>query len=188
MTTHPCLARTPVALDHPRPFSDSVTNWRNQTSSLPVSPNKRATWNGTQVSPLASIKSLRRKANRQSELNPLFLVPDTHPASAPPSPLTQRPLKGVKEEEDPADSDSELPYTREKDVFGIDALNLQRKRRSSGMETFGIPPPSYSSQTLSHQTHQSLSSFASDSHALTSSCRSIHLTYSIASLSHMYPY
>lgn len=153
-------------LDHPRPLSDPIANWRKRPSSLPSSPNKfnkRATWNGSQVSPLSGAKTLRRKANRLSELNAMLLVPEGHPASAPPSPLAQRILQGVKEEEDPSDSDSELPYAKAKDVFGVDALNLRRKRRSSGMETFGVPPPSYSSQTLGHNAHPSLSSFSSPS-------------------------
>ena len=72
-------------------------------------------------------------------------------------------LHDVKE--DPSESESELPYaSKDEDVFGIAALNLRRKRRSAALETFGTPPPSYTSQTHGHHSaHNSVSSISSPS-------------------------
>lgn len=108
---------------------------------------------------------MRQKEKRRSDVPSVFLQPERHSSSlsAPPSPLSQRVLDDVEEERQ-TDSDSELAYTREEDVFGVAALNMRRKRRSGGLEAFGVPPPSYSSQpghSFGHSPHNSLSSLGS---------------------------
>lgn len=110
---------------------------------------------------------MRRKEKRRSDVNSIFLTPEgTSSKSAPPSPLAQRVLENVEEEDHP-ESDSEIAYTKDEDVFGVAALDLRRKRRSAGMEAFGVPPPSYSQQpshpghTRGHSSHSSLSSLSS---------------------------
>ena len=112
---------------------------------------------------------MRRKEKRKSDISSIFLTPEANSSrSAPPSPLTQRVLEDVEEEDQP-ESDSELAYMKDEDVFGVAALDLRRKRRSAGMEAFGVPPPSYSSQpsqpghTRGHSSHSSLSSLSSPS-------------------------
>lgn len=155
-----------LALGEPmRPLSDSVANWRKRTISAPSASNKRATWNGSQMLPsggVESLKAARKQDRRRSMRTSLFLTPEGN-LSAPPTPLPQKALHDVQE--DPSESESDLPYASEGgDVFGIAALNLRRKRRSAAIETFGTPPPSYTSQTHGmHSAHNSLSSIPSPS-------------------------
>ncbi|KAI0682301.1 hypothetical protein BC835DRAFT_1424662 [Cytidiella melzeri] len=149
----------------PRPFSDSVTTWRNRTTSLPSASNKRATWNGSQVltrGGLEGLRVMRRHEKRRSDLNSLFLSPEGN-RSAPPTPLARKILHDVKEEEGMSETESESFYAAKDDVFGVSALNLRRKRRSTAIATFGTPPPSYSSQTIGPSSHPSLSSISSPS-------------------------
>ncbi|THG96918.1 hypothetical protein EW026_g5006 [Hermanssonia centrifuga] len=122
--------------DHPRPLSDPVAAWRNRTT-LPAnaSPlNKRATWNGSYASmalagrqsPLSPMKKREKtEGKRRSELTTFFNLNDapSMTVSAPPSPLSQRILQDVQEEED--HSESELPYMKDDEVFGVAALDLQ---------------------------------------------------------------
>lgn len=162
--------------------------------------NKRATWNGSYLSLAhagssqaanapSGIPVLSRKADRRrSELGSLFSPPRTRVLSAPSAPLSPRILADVQEETDGDASDNRLsvslveddedeeqrndiPVLKEKGYFGIAALDLQRKRRSMGMEAFRLsslpssptPPPRYlpssptprSSYSFSFHKHQS---------------------------------
>lgn len=131
--------------------------------------NKRATWNGSPrtLAAVAGMNAMMKKEHRRSDMHALFLQPQSSSSmSAPPSPLAQRPLHEVDEEADRTDSESELAYTKEEDVFGVAALDLRRSRRRSGMEVFVVPPPSYSSQssyTLGHSRQASSTSISSPS-------------------------
>ncbi|PSS03321.1 hypothetical protein PHLCEN_2v3995 [Hermanssonia centrifuga] len=163
--------------DHPRPLSDPVAAWRNRTT-LPAnaSPlNKRATWNGSYASmalagrqsPLSPMKKREKtEGKRRSELTTFFNLNDapSMTVSAPPSPLSQRILQDVQEEED--HSESELPYMKDDEVFGVAALDLQRKRRTSAFDVFGASPPNQASHlrhTPGHSSHHSLTSLSSPS-------------------------
>ncbi|KAI0730501.1 hypothetical protein C8Q76DRAFT_792656 [Earliella scabrosa] len=136
-----------------RPFSHPSGTWRQRTSSLPSqNANKRATWNGSYAalalagSPTSHLAN-RKKQNRRSDVLSLFQpLPATAgqvasfsaPVSPrPPSPLPER--LEVLEEEEHADEEE----LESKGYFGAAALELQRKRKSAGLESFGLPPPSY---------------------------------------------
>ncbi|KAH9857299.1 hypothetical protein C2E23DRAFT_856742 [Lenzites betulinus] len=161
--------RAPLSLEAPRapisqtmrPFSlPTTTPWRQRTTSFPTtSPTaKRATWNGSYAalamagSPTAHLLKQRKQMNRRTDLSSLFQpmsVISSISAPVSPQPLSPSPhggLENVSEEED--DSAEEL---ESKNYFGAAALELQRKRRSAGLETFGLGPPSYSS-TSDHTT------------------------------------
>ncbi|KAI0940824.1 hypothetical protein AcV7_003100 [Taiwanofungus camphoratus] len=132
-------------LDHPRPMS--VPAWRQSTTSMPSS--KRATWNGSYASlaltgsPAAQI--LKRRRTRRSDLSTLLNMPNSRLASvsAPASPQFATPLEGVQEEDDRVAPETLIGND---ECFGAAALDLQRRRKSAGMETFRISLPSYSSQ------------------------------------------
>ncbi|KAI0339726.1 hypothetical protein BDW22DRAFT_583207 [Trametopsis cervina] len=159
-STFPSLA----SAEHLRPMSDPLTDWRRRTISMPQTSNKRATWNGSQAVSGGLLHPLRQRQKRQSELRSLFSAPEGHPLSAPSTPVAHKVLHDVKEEDDSSEPESEPFYPGNDDVFGVAALNLRRKRRSAVLDTFGTPPPSYSSQTLGHTAHSSISSsFASPS-------------------------
>lgn len=164
-----------ISLDQPRPLSDPMAAWRRRTTSMPSATsteNKRATWSPSRgsLAAVAGMNAMRRNEKRRSAANPAFLSPavPSSTMSAPPSPLAQKVLEGV-DEEDQGESDSELAYTKEEDVFGVAALDLRRQRRRSGMGVFGVPPPSYSLQptqpghTRGHSSHSSISSISSPS-------------------------
>ncbi|OJT13494.1 hypothetical protein TRAPUB_9959 [Trametes pubescens] len=145
--------RSPLASNTIRPFSlPFTTPLRHRTTSFPItSPtNKRATWNGSHAalalsgSPTSQMLK-RKQMNRRSDLASLFQpVPTIASVSAPVSPQPPSPTKGalenLTEEDDPL-----TPELESKSYFGAAALDLQRKRRSAALETFGIPPPSYAS-------------------------------------------
>ena len=137
-----------------RPFSHPTGSWRQRTTSLPdsQSPDKRATWNGSYASlamagsPTAHLLA-RKKQNRRSDVTSLFqpLAPGsslTASISAPVSPNLPSPEPrnqlDVLQEEDHFEDDLE-----DKNYFGAAALDMQRKRKSVALETFGLPPPSY---------------------------------------------
>ncbi|KAI0690876.1 hypothetical protein C8T65DRAFT_671113 [Cerioporus squamosus] len=135
-----------------RPFSHPSGTWRQRTTSLPSSSNadKRATWNGSYAalalagSPTAHMLN-RKKQNRHSNVISLFqpMSPGTSvsaPVSPqPPSPVAPEQLGALEEEDQVAEELGSKGY------FGAAALDLQRKRKSQGLESFGIPPPpSYS--------------------------------------------
>ncbi|KAI0351342.1 hypothetical protein OH77DRAFT_1429891 [Trametes cingulata] len=166
--------RSPGASSTMRPFSlPTTTPWRQRTTSFPsTSPaNKRATWNGSYAalalsgSPTAHM--LKRKSmNRRSDLASLFQpLPATSSISAPvspqpPSPATHGGLEDVTEEDD-----HPTPELESKGYFGAAALDLQRKRRSAGLEAFGIPPPpSYASSAELSLTEPPVRSPARSSH------------------------
>ncbi|KIP01829.1 hypothetical protein PHLGIDRAFT_131086 [Phlebiopsis gigantea 11061_1 CR5-6] len=163
-----------ISFDQPRPLSDPLAAWRRRTTSMPSAistANKRATWSPSRgsLAAVAGMNAMRRNEKRRSAVNPAFLSP-TVPSStmsAPPSPLAQKVLTDV--DEDQEESDSELAYTKEEDVFGVAALDLRRQQRRSGMWVFGVPPPSYTIQppqsghTRGHSSHSSISSISSPS-------------------------
>ncbi|RPD73138.1 hypothetical protein L226DRAFT_112873 [Lentinus tigrinus ALCF2SS1-7] len=131
-----------------RPFSHPSNTWRQRTISLPSSSsptNKRATWNGSYAalavagSPTAHLLN-RKKQNRHSNVISLFQAtsPGTS-VSAPVSPQPPSPLGALEEEE----GDRIAEELETKGYFGAAALDMQRKRKSQGLESFGIPPPSY---------------------------------------------
>ncbi|GJE93841.1 hypothetical protein PsYK624_100050 [Phanerochaete sordida] len=166
-----------LTLEQPRPVSDPISAWRRRTLSTPVNQstlNKRATWSPSRnsLAAVAGMNAMRRAEKRRSDVSSVFLTPEVPSSSmsAPASPLSQRVLEDVDEEEQHGDSDSELAYTKEEDVFGVAALNMRKKRRMSGMDAFAQPPPSYSSPTrtsfddrrhFGHSPHNSISSLNS---------------------------
>ncbi|EKM50723.1 uncharacterized protein PHACADRAFT_264171 [Phanerochaete carnosa HHB-10118-sp] len=163
--------------EQPRPLSDPIAAWRRRTLSTPAKQaaiNKRATWSPSRSSlaAAAELNGKGRAEKRRSDAGSVFLAPGVPSSSmsAPATPLSQRMLEHVEEEEQ-RDSDPDLAYTKEEDVFGVAALNMQRRRRMPGMETFSPPPPSYSStirplfdhHSLGHSPHNSISSVSSPS-------------------------
>ncbi|PCH36444.1 hypothetical protein WOLCODRAFT_140424 [Wolfiporia cocos MD-104 SS10] len=155
-------------LDNPRPVS--VPFGRQRTASTPS--NKRATWNGSYAalasagSPTAHLQ--KRWKQRQSDVSFLLSVDagagssKLPSVSAPASPQFSTQLQDVQEEEDDsslAPPESPLSKSADHDYFGAEALDLRRKRRSSGMETFGVPPLTHSShspRTISHRSSGSI--------------------------------
>ena len=135
-----------------RPFSHPTGSWRPRPTSSPGSTaDKRATWNGSYAalalagSPTAHLAA-RKKQNRRSDVTSLFQsLPGSGPlasVSAPVTPQSPSPKSkrlGVLQEEEHLD-DEEL---EDKNYFGAAALDMQRKRKSAGLEVFGAPPPSY---------------------------------------------
>ncbi|KZT07191.1 uncharacterized protein LAESUDRAFT_118866 [Laetiporus sulphureus 93-53] len=173
--------------DHPRPASVPMS--RQRTTSAPT--NKRATWNGSYAalahagSPTAHLA--KRRDHRRSDVYSLFADPASRLASvsAPPSPQVNLPLHDVQEEDDTDDDFDELPNPHES-FFGAEALDLQRKRRSAALETFGVPPPSYSShQPRTPSTSRSATSSPRQFPKLPSSSRftAVHTTRHPLSLS-----
>lgn len=163
MYAPPSPVRPALALDNSRspvspsgtlrPFSHPSSTLRQRTISLPSSTspaNKRATWNGSYAalalagSPTAQLLN-RKKQNRHSNVISLFQPTNlgtsvSAPVSPqPPSPDVPHQL-GALEEEDDNHVAEELET---KGYFGAAALNMQRKRQSQGLESFGLPPPSY---------------------------------------------
>ncbi|KAK7023503.1 hypothetical protein VNI00_016721 [Paramarasmius palmivorus] len=148
----------------PRPFSLPI---RKRSSSSPKShttiDNKRATWNGSYAS-LANAGSptmqiLKRREKRRSDLSAL-LQSTTSPksASAPVTPSGDgMGLEGVAEEDSHDDDDDntaedqEAEHERQREQFGLAALELQRQRKLGGLETLGVP------RTPSTSRHRSLS-------------------------------
>ncbi|RDX51367.1 hypothetical protein OH76DRAFT_1454933 [Lentinus brumalis] len=124
-----------------RPFSHPTGSWRPRTTSLPSNSKaeKRATWNGSYAalalagSPTAH---LMKKQNRHS--NVISLFQPMSPGASPPSPVAPEQLGALEEEEQEVAEELES-----KGYFGAAALDMQRKRKSQGLETFRIPPPSY---------------------------------------------
>lgn len=125
--------------------------------------DKRATWNGSYASlalagsPTSHLQ--KRRSYRNSDMLSLFDAQSAKASSlsAPPSPLVPISLQGVQEEDDD-ESPSASPAAHS-EIFGAALLDFQRKRRSAGMETIGIPPPpSYSSHSpRSHRSSGSTS-------------------------------
>ncbi|KAI0765627.1 hypothetical protein BD413DRAFT_482153, partial [Trametes elegans] len=171
--------RSPAASSTMRPFSvPATTPSRQRTTSFPMtsSSSKRATWNGSYAalasagSPTAQLRK-RKQMNRRSDLASLFNNPPPTMSSSsapvspqPPSPPPKAGLEDVIEEDD--HDESELGA---KGYFGAAALDLQRKRRSAGLETFGIPPPSYALSADQMLTDLPLRSPVRGSHSRTAS-------------------
>ncbi|KZT68657.1 hypothetical protein DAEQUDRAFT_670985 [Daedalea quercina L-15889] len=130
--------------DHPRPLSIPMgPSARQRTISAPT--NKRSTWNGSYAalaqagSPLAHFQ--KRRSRRSADLTSLFEPPPTKATlSEPTTPQRIDTVQEEQEEEDDTDSEVALACG---EYFGAAALDLQRKRKSAGLEVFGTPPPSY---------------------------------------------
>ena len=138
----------------------------SRISAISTSPSeKRATWtSGIPFSYVAlanagspSRQSLRRLEKRRSDLSALLIRPSGAAISAPATPQRTRLLEGVEEEatsrlnmsdpsEQEVDVDSVVP-PEERGEFASAALELQRQRRSRGIEAFlpptTSPPPKY---------------------------------------------
>lgn len=142
----------------------AVTSSRISPVSTPPS-EKRATWSsGIQFSYAAlantgspSRQSSRRQEKRKEGLSALLIRPSGAAFSAPATPRRTRLLEGVGEEtinhlnmcdpsEQEVDVDSVVP-SEERGQFASAALELQRQRRSRGIETLfpptTSPPPKY---------------------------------------------
>ncbi|EED78953.1 predicted protein [Postia placenta Mad-698-R] len=153
------MRETFPSLNQPRPLSVPLS--RQRTMSGPA--DKRATWNGSYASlalagsPTSHLQ--KRRSYRNSDMLSLFDAQSAKVSSlsAPPSPLVPISLQGVQEEDDD-ESPSASPAAHS-EYFGAALLDFQRKRRSAGMETIGIPPPpSYSSHSpRSHRSSGSTS-------------------------------
>jgi hypothetical protein len=153
--------KPPIPL-HARSGS-AITSSRISALSTPPS-EKRATWtSGIPFSYAAlanagspSRQSLKRWEKRRSDLSALLIRPGGTAFSAPATPRRTRLLEGVEEEtnhlnmsdssEQEADVDSVVP-PEERGQFASAALELQRQRRSRGIEAFfpptTSPPPKY---------------------------------------------
>ncbi|KAI0058963.1 hypothetical protein BV25DRAFT_1901849 [Artomyces pyxidatus] len=182
--------------DQPRPHTLAASTARQRTRSAPSQADKRMTWNGSNpvsYSDLASAGSpskqiLKKREKRRSDLSALMSRPPSF--SAPTTPNVHTPLAGVKEESDYVgeaghedDSDGEAPLIPddERSLFGTAALDLQRQRRSSGMDVFraapgSSPPPSYT------KTLQSSSRFR-HTHGHSSTASSLSLGSPLSSYS-----
>ena len=137
-------------------------------SSFPVTSTsaseKRKTWNGSIPFSYAALaeagspsrQSLKRWEKRRSDVSALLLQPSGVVMSAPATPQPLRSLEGVHEEttnplklsispNQETDADVAVP-PEERGQFGSAALELQRQRRSKGIETLSStrsPPPKY---------------------------------------------
>ncbi|KAH9981956.1 hypothetical protein BJV74DRAFT_887199 [Russula compacta] len=143
----------------------SITTPSRIPSSSTSPSEKRATWNGSIPFSYASLadagspsrQSLKRWEKRRSDVSALLLRPSGAVMSAPTTPQPLRTLEGVEEEkvnnldlsdlsEQEVDSDAVVP-PEERGQFGSAALELQRQRRSRGIEAFlpfnRSPPPKY---------------------------------------------
>lgn len=151
----------PLESQSSRPLSDPVSIWRKRTTSLPseAPAHKRATWNGSYVSlahasNAAAAATLKRKEKRRSDMSALYSPSRNTSLSAPASPQPPKKLANVQEETDDEreefnDASSELSDLKDSEYFGMAALDLQRKRRSGGLEAFGLtPPPSYTTHHI----------------------------------------
>ncbi|KIM39660.1 hypothetical protein M413DRAFT_447124 [Hebeloma cylindrosporum] len=131
-----------------RPFS--FPSPRLSSPPQPTTPeNKRATWNGSYASlayagsPTNAIS--RRRDKHRTHLSDVF---GGATSSAPTTPLPRTPgpsLPDVAEddnEQQPSTS-STSTFSPLPSSFGSAALDLQRNRKSDGMEAFQIPPSNY---------------------------------------------
>ena len=142
--------------------SGSVTP-ASRSSVVSTPSEKRATWSGgipfsyvalaNAGSP--SRQSLKRWEKRRSDLSTLLLRPGGAAFSEPTTPQRERSLKGVEEENtnhldtpDLSEKEVDVVPLEERGLFASAALELQRERRSRGIEAFypptHSPPPKYS--------------------------------------------
>jgi len=132
-----------------RPFSFPSPSLSPPPLHQPTTPeNKRATWNGSYASlahagsPTNTIS--RRRDKHRTHLSDVF----RDATSAPTTPLSRNPgpsLPDVAEdhdEEEPSTS-SASAFSPIPSSFGSAALDLQRDRKSDGMEAFQTPPSNY---------------------------------------------
>ncbi|KAF9479553.1 hypothetical protein BDN70DRAFT_878612 [Pholiota conissans] len=152
----------------PRRLSVSSPRLPYQPASLPTTPqNKRSTWNGSYSSiafsgsPTMSI--YRRRKRRQANLSDVF---QASVSSAPSSPFVNTTAR-IEELNDAVldefDSGATDQFPSLPSQFGAAALDLQRKRRSGGMEAFRTPPVNYFSADLRSPPSSRSSMFASAS-------------------------
>ena len=142
------------------------TTAASRISAISTPPSeKRATWSGGIPFSYAALanagspsrQSLKRWEKRRSELSTLLLRPGGAANSAPATPQRGRSLRGVEEEkpthmdtfdlsEQDVDDNAAVPL-EERGQFASAALELQRERRSRGIEAFypptHSPPPKY---------------------------------------------
>ena len=162
MYAPPSPMKPPIPL-HVRSGS-AVTSSRISALSTPLS-EKRATWtSGIPFSYAAlanpgspSRQSSKRWEKRRSDLSALLIRPSGAAFSAPATPRHTRLLEGVEEEtanhlnrSDPSDQEADVDSVvppEERGQFASAALELQRQRRSRGIEAFfpstTSPPPKY---------------------------------------------
>ena len=155
----PMRPHTPL---HARSGS-AITSSRISAVSTPPS-EKRATWTSGIPFSYATLanagspsrQSLKRWEKRRSDLSALLIRPSGAAISAPATPQRTRLLEGVEEEttnhlsmsesEQEIDVDSVVP-PEERGQFATAALELQRQRRSRGIEALfsptTSPPPKY---------------------------------------------
>ncbi|KAH9479252.1 hypothetical protein JR316_0007840 [Psilocybe cubensis] len=151
MYAPPSPTKSAFNLDNARSFVFPSPNRQSISSREPTTPyNKRSTWNGSYASLgyTASPTSLvtRRRDRHKLNLSDVFQAgsssaPSTPLPPTPPNNLTQvpehSPLEGL-----PSSSTSYFSPSPSSN-FGSAALDLQRRRRSGGIEAFGEPPAAY---------------------------------------------
>jgi hypothetical protein len=133
-----------------RPFSFPSARLSSPPPHQPTTPeNKRATWNGSYASlayagsPTKAIS--RRRDKHRPHLSDVFRGAAS---SAPTTPLPHTPgpsLPDVAEDynEEELSTSSTPAFSPLPSSFGSAALNLQRNRKSDGMEAFQTPPSNY---------------------------------------------
>lgn len=133
-----------------RPFSSPSPRLFSPPPHQPTTPeNKRATWNGSYASLAYAGSPTKAISQRRDKHRPhLSDVFRGATSSAPTTPLPHTPgpslpdvAEDYNEEEQSTSSTpalSPLPSS-----FGSAALNLQRNRKSDGMEAFQTPPSNY---------------------------------------------
>ena len=149
----------------------AIISSRISAVSTPSS-EKRATWSsGIPFSYVElanagspSRQSLKRWERRRSDLSALLIRPSGAALSAPVTPRHTRLLEGVEEEttyhpniSDPSDHEMDVDSVvppEERGQFASAALELQRQRRSRGIETLfsptTSPPPKYTPVSPQH--------------------------------------
>ena len=141
--------------------SGSVTP-ASRSSAISTPSEKRATWSGGITFSYVALanagspsrQSLKRWEKRRSDLSTLVLRPGGAAFSEPTTPQRERSLKGVEEENtnqmdtpDLSEKEVDVVPLEERGQFASAALELQRERRSRGIEAFypptHSPPPKY---------------------------------------------
>ncbi|PPQ68050.1 hypothetical protein CVT26_007334 [Gymnopilus dilepis] len=154
-----------------RPFSFPSPRLPSSQLPRPTTPeNKRSTWNGSYASlagagsPPSTLFRRRdeKKANHRMHLSDVFrLAPTSAPVTplplSPGTPLPEVPENSISLSEGlPSSSTSPIPSH-----FGAAALDLQRRRKTGGLEVFRAPSPSYFTQDMRAPRSARNSAFAS---------------------------
>ncbi|KAF8874053.1 hypothetical protein CPB84DRAFT_1798036 [Gymnopilus junonius] len=140
-----------------RPFSFPSPRLQQSHPPRPTTPqNKRSTWNGSYASlaiagspPSTLFRRREKKEKHRMNLSDVFRLGHT---SAPVTPLPVTPGTSLPELPENSISLSEgLPSSSTSPVpshFGAAALDLHRRRKTGGMETFRDLPSSYFTQDM----------------------------------------